>query len=74
MPDVSTFALSAGMGAPLRLPPLPDRYPIWIGYDPAEGHDQAIVVEITERGGRFLASVPAAAVAEAVALAKGAAR
>lgn len=61
--------------APASPPALPDRYPIWIGYDPAEGPDKAIVVEITERGGRrFLGFIPAEVFADAVAQAKGAAR
>lgn len=72
MPDVSTSAPSAPAAPPPMIPP--NRYPIWIGYDPAEGPDQAIVVEITERGGRFLGFVPAAVVAEAFTLAMGAAR
>lgn len=72
MPVVTTSAPSAPPAPPPLLPP--DRYPIWIGYDHAEGPDRAIVVEITERGGRFLALVPAAVVSAAVAQAKGAAR
>lgn len=72
MPVVTTSAPSAPPAPPPLLPP--DRYPIWIGYDQAEGPDRAIVVGVNMSGGRFLAFVPAGVFAVAVAQAKGAAR
>lgn len=56
MPAVSTPAPAS----PPALPAVPDRHPIWIGYDPAGGPDVAVegVFERTESGLRFLGFAP----------------
>lgn len=63
MPAIVTHAPAS----PPALPAVPDRHPIWIGYDPAGGPDTVVhgVFERTEAGLRFLGFAPIGVVAQA---------